>query len=200
MYRELKSAIDDIPPSLDAMSQQELYAAALAAHLKGNTDLEQMYLDQADAIDKSTSALKNYIAMAKIAANVSFTWGGGNADIGSRQFGGGGGGGGNVVVDHRSVSQGGGTYRVGSDGSYTKISNAGSSGGQHGLNMVVPPGFPNDSYRLNVSSAEHVKVTPAGQADMSQSGGVMNVTGVFNIIANNPQDLGAELSKLGRRS
>lgn len=34
---------------------------------------------------------------------------------------------------------------------------------QQGFNGVVPPGFPNDTFRLNVSSGERVQVTPAGQ-------------------------------------
>jgi polyhydroxyalkanoate synthesis regulator phasin len=36
-------------------------------------------------------------------------------------------------------------------------------GGQHGVDYVVPSGFPNDSYYQPVSSGEHVTVTPKGQ-------------------------------------
>ena len=35
-------------------------------------------------------------------------------------------------------------------------------GGQHGLSMIVPPGFPNDSFPVLASSGEHVQVTPRG--------------------------------------
>ena len=35
-------------------------------------------------------------------------------------------------------------------------------GGASGLDMIVPPGYPNDSYPIRVQSGEHVKVTPAG--------------------------------------
>lgn len=40
----------------------------------------------------------------------------------------------------------------------------GEPGGQHGLDMVVPPGFPNDSYRIWATSGERVQVTPPGQS------------------------------------
>ena len=36
-------------------------------------------------------------------------------------------------------------------------------GGQRGLNMIVPPGYPNDTYPIRVSSGELVTVTPPGQ-------------------------------------
>ncbi len=36
-------------------------------------------------------------------------------------------------------------------------------GGASGLDFVVPPGYPNDSYPMRVQSGEHVTVTPAGQ-------------------------------------
>jgi hypothetical protein len=36
-------------------------------------------------------------------------------------------------------------------------------GGQHGLNMIVPPGYPNDTFPIRVSSGEMVTVTPQGQ-------------------------------------
>jgi len=54
----------------------------------------------------------------------------------------------------------------------------GRAGGQHsGLDMIVPPGFPNDSFPLglNVESGERVQVTPASKAGRS-SGGMGNAT------------------------
>jgi len=49
-------------------------------------------------------------------------------------------------------------------------------GHQHGTNFVVPPGFPNDTYPMRVTSGEHVQVTPKGQG----GGGVtQNITQNF---------------------
>lgn len=49
-------------------------------------------------------------------------------------------------------------------------------GGQHGLDMVVPPGFPNDTFPIRASSGEHVKITPHGQAqNVSYGGAEVNV-------------------------
>ena len=36
-------------------------------------------------------------------------------------------------------------------------------GGQHGLDMTVPPGFPNDSFPILATSGERVSITPAGK-------------------------------------
>lgn len=42
----------------------------------------------------------------------------------------------------------------------------------HGANFIVPPGYPNDSFRMGVQSGEHVMVTPANQAhNYGRSGG-----------------------------
>ncbi len=46
-----------------------------------------------------------------------------------------------------------------------------------GVDFVVPPGYPGDSYPMRVQSGEHVRVTPAGHA----SGGTTN-----NITINDP--------------
>jgi len=55
--------------------------------------------------------------------------------------------------------------------------------GQHGLDFMVPSGFPNDSFRvpLNVSSGERVQVTPANQVTNNST----NSTNTFNIVINN---------------
>jgi hypothetical protein len=45
------------------------------------------------------------------------------------------------------------------------IKKYGEPGYQHGANFIVPPGYPNDSYRMNVESGEHVVVTPANQVN-----------------------------------
>ncbi len=49
-------------------------------------------------------------------------------------------------------------------------------GGQAGLNMIVPSGFPNDSFPLRASSGEHVAITPANQ--------ISNQTDNFNLTIN----------------
>lgn len=36
-------------------------------------------------------------------------------------------------------------------------------GGANGLDMIVPAGFPNDSFPIRAQSGEHVQITPAGQ-------------------------------------
>lgn len=38
------------------------------------------------------------------------------------------------------------------------------SGGQHGLDMMVPPGFPNDTYPIRATSGERVVIIPKGLA------------------------------------
>jgi len=37
-------------------------------------------------------------------------------------------------------------------------------GGQHGLNMIVPPGFPGDTYPIRATSGERVTIAPAGSS------------------------------------
>ena len=49
----------------------------------------------------------------------------------------------------------------------------GGPAGHAGMDFVVPPGYPNDSYPMRVESGEHVQVTPAGQ---SPGGNTVNVT------------------------
>ena len=38
----------------------------------------------------------------------------------------------------------------------------GGPGGQHGLSMTVPGGYPNDTFPIRASSGEHVEITPKG--------------------------------------
>jgi hypothetical protein len=52
----------------------------------------------------------------------------------------------------------------------------GSSGfGANGLDMTVPPGYPNDSFLFHATSGEHVAITPPGQA-----GARVMITGGIN--------------------
>jgi hypothetical protein len=53
-------------------------------------------------------------------------------------------------------------------------------GGQQGLDMVVPRGFPNDTFPIRATSGEHVQITPRGkdkQSDMQH----------LTVNINNPQ-------------
>jgi hypothetical protein len=48
--------------------------------------------------------------------------------------------------------------------------------GQHGADFVVPPGFPNDSFPLHVSSGEHVTVIPQGGGNQNTTNNYFNQT------------------------
>ena len=50
--------------------------------------------------------------------------------------------------------------------------------------FIVPPGYPNDSYKMGVQSGERVQVTPAGQRS----------TDTADILAMLPGMIGRELS------
>jgi hypothetical protein len=70
-------------------------------------------------------------------------------------------------------------------------------GGAHGLNMIVPPGYPNDSFRVRATSGETVTITPPGQ-----SSSPINITINGNIERDNIYTLaravGAELQRQSR--
>ena len=68
-------------------------------------------------------------------------------------------------------------------------------GGQHGLDMTVPPGFPNDSYPIMASSGERVVVIPQSTSNQDNR--------TFNFTANGAQgqeDLLAKFQRDARRS
>ena len=67
---------------------------------------------------------------------------------------------------------------------------------QHGGSMTVPPGFPNDSYPIFVSSGEHVQVTPSGGSSYDQSDNRTTNIGPVNI--GSGDDEWAFLDKLKR--
>jgi hypothetical protein len=46
---------------------------------------------------------------------------------------------------------------------------------QHGANFVVPPGYPNDSFPVLVTSGEHVQVTPRGQMGQGPMIGAIHI-------------------------
>lgn len=68
-------------------------------------------------------------------------------------------------------------------------------GAAHGANFTVPPGYPNDSMIMGVTSGEHVEVTPAGKNNPPGGGGV-NLYGDTYIEVR--QDLAADVLKTMR--
>ncbi len=46
---------------------------------------------------------------------------------------------------------------------------------QHGANFIVPPGYPNDSFRMGVESGEHVIVIPKNRVGSTTNNFTMNV-------------------------
>lgn len=67
----------------------------------------------------------------------------------------------------------------------------GGPGGASGLNFVVPPGYPNDSYPIRVQSGEHVQVTPKNQVGQGSGGQSFDYYRFARIIAE-------ELQKVSR--
>ncbi len=63
------------------------------------------------------------------------------------------------------------------------------TGGQHGLDMIVPPGFPGDTYPVLATSGERVTITPQGKS----SGGGGNIEiymdNNFNVSGVTPQQV-----------
>lgn len=47
-------------------------------------------------------------------------------------------------------------------------------GGAQGMDFIVPPGYPNDSFPIRVQSGEHVVVTPSGEGGGMGGGGFIN--------------------------
>jgi hypothetical protein len=71
--------------------------------------------------------------------------------------------------------------------------------GQHGLNMIVPPGFPRDSFNIGVSSGERVKVTPPGRAEPAAAPAGGGNTIVFNTSVSAEVEGQALVEKLNER-
>jgi len=55
--------------------------------------------------------------------------------------------------------------RVGTGSQYRHFLFEDGIGGQYGLDMIVPPGYPNDTFPILASSGEHVKITPQGETN-----------------------------------
>lgn len=72
-------------------------------------------------------------------------------------------------------------------------------GGQHGLDMIVPGGYQNDSFPVWASSGEHIKITPADKIGANPSI-VININGSVerNDIYTLARAVGAEIQKQAR--
>ena len=68
-------------------------------------------------------------------------------------------------------------------------------GAANGANFTVPGGFPNDSFAMGVTSGEHVKVTPQGQAG-NEAKILSSIDGKMGALNENVTRLGARQSKL----
>ncbi|MFA5208303.1 MAG: phage tail length tape measure family protein [Candidatus Paceibacterota bacterium] len=74
----------------------------------------------------------------------------------------------------------------------------GDTGYANGADFIVPPGYPNDSYRINVQSGEHVKITPTGASESSSfERQLLNALGSFDPYMN-ALILSNQLIKSGR--
>jgi hypothetical protein len=75
----------------------------------------------------------------------------------------------------------------------------GETDGATGLDLVVPPGHPADSYKIGVTSGEHVTVTPSGR-DAGSTGGGITIGTIVLPGVKNAQQLLTELGKLSARA
>ena len=67
-------------------------------------------------------------------------------------------------------------------------------GGQHGLDMTVPPGYPGDTYPIRATSGEHVTVTPAGEKPAG--GETVTINNDFTIVTDDPHAVAIEVANL----
>lgn len=77
----------------------------------------------------------------------------------------------------------------------TNVDNA-EPGNASGADFIVPPGYPHDSYRMNVQSGERVVVIPANERAKGGKGGGITVNGNLIIQTNSvaPSDVISQLS------
>jgi len=64
---------------------------------------------------------------------------------------------------------------------------------QRGADFIVPPGYPNDSFRLNVTSGERVYVQPAAEVGRAPAGNQMNTFNIYG--ATNPRAVADEIAR-----
>jgi hypothetical protein len=79
-----------------------------------------------------------------------------------------------------------------------KKKHGGESDGATGLDMIVPSGFPSDSYKIGVTSGEHVVVTPNSAGGPSSTGG--STYTITNLNLYGIQDIHKLERELGRRA
>ena len=72
-------------------------------------------------------------------------------------------------------------------------------GGANGMDMIVPAGYPNDSFPLRAQSGEHVQITPAGQnSDPELVGEIRSLRNEMKSFARETGDaMGVKLMQLG---
>lgn len=95
--------------------------------------------------------------------------------------------------------------KINPQGPGTQGSGEGEPGNSAGADFIVPPGYPNDSYRMRVESGEHVVVTPAnrvgGAAQAPQpapsSGGAVFNIGELHVHLPDGKSLSSLMSELG---
>ncbi len=137
-----------------SMSVEEALADlnAFKAELDANTGATQRFIDKLNAIPSRIQVQIDVHGGEGVTAHGGYQ----NPDAG-------GGSGGAATSGAGGASSGAGGGHVG-------------PGAASGIDFIVPPGFPNDSYLQPVQSGERVQVTPAGQS--STSG--MTVNNNFN--------------------
>lgn len=181
---DLRQWRDDKLQQIEESKQESL--AKLAEELTQNKDLTQ---EEMEATKEIAAQLGEETGAAYAEAiNDAFERNLRVREIANAGMGGGGGSGGG------GSSRSGGGRRGGSSGA---DSGGGSSDGGTVMqnfavgarDFIVPPGYPNDSYRVGLSSGEKVTVIPAGQGN---GGG-----NVFNINVNGPG--GRELAGIMER-
>jgi hypothetical protein len=74
-----------------------------------------------------------------------------------------------IVRAIQAINDAGGVPNIGGDGGGDGERPGGESEFQHGADFVVPPGFPNDSFPMRVSSGERVVVIPQNTQNNSRS-------------------------------
>ena len=63
-----------------------------------------------------------------------------------------------------------------------KVTHPDHPGSQHGLNMIVPPGYPGDTFPILASSGEHVLITPQNQMRGGRGGASRGAGNTYNYV------------------
>lgn len=154
---------------IKAMTLEQLKAAEALAYINGDTTQLEILRGEIALREGNNAEISRTMAFLESIRRKydGVTWRV-NVDVNTPEgFGitsGGGGGAGSGHYGPRVEGAGGLFYHKNLDtGLYEPA--------QHGLDGIVPPGFPNDTYRVGVSSGEHVRVETKEQQKMSAGGG-----------------------------